>query len=683
MPAERSSDRLRVLLTTEGTYPHTMGGVSTWCQILIEEMPEIDFTIFAHMMNPFLPEAYERPANTELVQVPIWGVEEPAEFNPKMSPRRVLMLSAMLTEERVRAEFCPLLREMLTMILDTRTYDPGRFGQLLVDMHLYFRENDYRGTFRTRAVWETFRELVLVSYGLDPRAEAWEDVEPETQPSPQEIMQRLGELRRGGRGVDEELKRSHRVPRLFEATEAMRVVYRLLTPLNYEMPEADVVHATAASFCGIPGIISRIQSGTPFLVTEHGVYMREQMLFLGRIGFPYHLRRFFIQFVSAVSRAVYHHADQISPVCHYNARWERRNGATDEQIEVIYNGVDPQRFRPREVPRSEAPTVVMVSRVDALKDLETALKVAAVVRDQRPGVRFLHFGPAPDAEYQARCRSLWKELGLQGTFEWKGSTRDAPGAYNQGDVVLLTSISEAFPYTVIEAMMCGRPVVSTNVGGVPEAVADLGVTARIRDVQALADGVVELLDMPAHERDRLGEECRRRSLELFTIEQSIESYRRSYRELPDRARLPSPLAPALPHGVPAALPPLVLPEYQPSMLPGPPSAPPVPARALDLPLPLPPVRREPAVPAAADLVAALAARDDDASDTSEAAVLRRLTSPSSAVRRRAVAQAAEVLDTLSAVTTFNRLLRDDPDASVRAAAADELAALVGTSAAAG
>jgi len=197
-----------------------------------------------------------------------------------------------------------------------------------------------------------------------------------------------------------------------------------------------------------------------------------------------------------------------------------------------------------------------------------------------------------------------------------------------------------------------------------------------------------MIDLPAGERARLGEQCRRRSLELFTIEQSIESYRSTYRELPTRVLPLSRPQPPAPDVVPAALAPLSLPEYQRGVLPAPAFAPPgqVPALPTDRPLPLPPVHTgplEPVVPAAADLVAALAARADDESDVSESAVRRRLTSPSSAVRRRAVAEAGDVLDTMAAIATFNRLLRDDPDASVRAAAADELAALIGADEAAG
>lgn len=678
--------RLRVLLTTEGTYPHTMGGVSTWCQILIEQLPDVDFTVFAHMMNPFLPEAYTRPANADLIQVPIWGVEEPAEFNPKMSPRRVLMLSALMNEETARRDFCPLLKPMLEMITDPSRFDPEIFGQILYDMYLYFQNHDYRGTFRTRAVWELFRETVLLSYGLDPRDEAWEDVDPESEPSPQEIVQRFQQLRKGGSKVDPELTKSHRVPRLFEATEAMRVMYRLLTPLNYELPDTDVVHATAASFCGMPGVIKKIESGTPFLVTEHGVYMREQMLFLGRIGFPYHLRRFFIQFVSAISRTVYHYADQVSPVCSYNARWERKNGATEEQIKVIYNGVDPERFRPRSGKRPTKPTVVMVSRVDPLKDLETSLRVAAAVRERIPNVQFLHFGPAPDAKYQAQCLKLWKELQLKDTFKWKGSTRDVAGAFNSGDVCLLTSISEAFPYTVIEAMMCGVPVVSTNVGGVSEAVDDLGITTRIRDVDALAEGVVKMLQLDDSARQELANACRDRTLELFTIDDSIKAYRQSYHELPERAQRRT-------HRTPAATLPSV------TLAPVPPVA--------DFPaLPAVPLSTQPAAAIFTPDRDTAAARDDDnavifdltqpphghilpsAASTKNVdpvpAKLRVTTSDDvlallaakESQKRLAAIGAYHLLPTNDAVAQLSRILRADPDPQVRMAAADALGEMI-------
>ncbi|MBS3940218.1 MAG: GT4 family glycosyltransferase PelF [Actinobacteria bacterium] len=631
--------RTRVLLTTEGTYPHTIGGVSTWCQNLVESLGEIDFTVFAHMTSPFVPEAYERPANVELVGVPIWGVEEPAEFNPKLSPRRVIVLSAMMDEPTARRWFCPLLREMLEMLHYPQRFDAERFGAIVESMYDYFRDHDYRGTFRTRAVWETCRDTWLEACGVDPDDDDPDaDFDPEANPNPHEIVRRLGQLRRPQPADDEELKRTHRLPRLFEATEAMRLVYRLLTPLNYDLPEADLVHATAASFCGLAGIVKRRRDGTPLLVTEHGVFMREQMLYLGRVRFPFHLRKFFIQFVSAVSRAVYHHADQVSPVCAYNARWEVKNGAHPDRIRVIYNGVEEDRFRPMVVERPAAPTVVMVSRVDALKDLETALRVAARVRERVPEVRFLHYGPEPDAAYATRCRELWRELGLETTFEWRGMTNDAAAAYNQGDVVLLTSISEAFPYTVIEGMMCGRPVVSTNVGGVPEAIGELGATARIRDVDGLARGVEWLLRLDAGDREQLQRSCRERTVRLFTQAASIAEYRIAYDELIRQARIPgtTPLVASASAATPTAVPP---------------------------PLPLPT-----STVATRTLVRVPATADE---------VRLGLGAPLPEARLAAVAAAGDHLEQVEAIRRLTQLLRTDPDTRVRLEVGVALRTLIG------
>lgn len=650
-PVAALPHRPRVLLATEGTYPHTMGGVSTWCHSLIESLTEVDFTVFAHMTSPFVPEVYERPANADLIGVPIWSVEEPAEFNPKLSPRRVIVLAALMDESTARRHFCPLLREMLEMLHYPRRYDADRFGRVIEQMYDYFRDNDYRGTFRTRAVWETFREVWLQACGVDADDDD-DGIDPESNPTPQEIVHRLAQLRRPAPAGDDERTRSHKLPRLFEATEAMRLVYRLLTPLNYDLPEADLVHATAASFCGLIGIVKKRRDGTPLLVTEHGVFMREQMLYLGRVRFPFHLRKFFIQFVSAVSRAVYHHADQVSPVCAYNARWEVKNGAHPDRIRVIYNGVDEQRFRPMEVDRPDVPTVVLMARVDNLKDLETALRVAARVRQDLPDVRFLHFGPAPDEAYAARCRALWAELGLQDTFEWRGTTNDPASAYNQGDVVLLTSISEAFPYTVIEGMMCGRPVVSTNVGGVPEAIGELGATARIRDVEGLARGLLWLLRLDASFRAELQQSCRERTVRLFTHAASIAEYRAAYDELIEGVAAPvvAPAVAAAPVRTADAARTLsaVGGTGRPSSRPPGPSA--RPRTGSDAQVRVP---------------------------TSADEVRLGLSAPQAGTRLAAIEAAADHLEQVEAIRRITQMLRSDPDARVRLRASAELRGLIG------
>ena len=70
-----------VLLTTEGTYPFSGGGVSTWCDTLIRNTPEVRYTLLPLMMNPHVELRYPPPPNVRrMLRVPLWGIEEPSEF---------------------------------------------------------------------------------------------------------------------------------------------------------------------------------------------------------------------------------------------------------------------------------------------------------------------------------------------------------------------------------------------------------------------------------------------------------------------------------------------------------------------------------------------------------------------------------------------------------------------------
>jgi len=107
---------------------------------------------------------------------------------------------------------------------------------------------------------------------------------------------------------------------------------------------------------------------------------------------------------------------------------------------------------------------------------------------------------------------------------------------------VLTSISEGLPYTVLEAMATGRPVVATDVGGVGEAIGDAGLLVPPRNPSAVADACVHLLT-DADERRALGKAARSRVVNLFTAKASFDTYRRLYKDV---ARRPQPKVVELP-----------------------------------------------------------------------------------------------------------------------------------------
>jgi glycosyltransferase involved in cell wall biosynthesis len=232
---------------------------------------------------------------------------------------------------------------------------------------------------------------------------------------------------------------------------------------------------------------------------------------------------------------MYDTADVISPVCDYNKRWELRFGAEEHRVERIYNSVDTEFFQPHPKPpeTERFPTVVAATRVFPLKDIETMLQAAALVRDRISNVRFIVSGSTTDEpEYFARCKALMEKLRLGRNFKFAGLCERSHKIYTTGDISLISSVSEAFPFAVIESMACGRPVVATDVGGIREILQGLGVLVPPRNPEALADGIVELLTNEEMRRN-LAEKARAEVVEKYHKEVFTNAYFDLYQRLFD------------------------------------------------------------------------------------------------------------------------------------------------------
>jgi glycosyltransferase involved in cell wall biosynthesis len=493
--------RISVLMTTEATYPFHAGGVSTWCDHLIRGCEDISFYLLTLMMSPFVKTIFDLPPNVrQMIKIPLWGVEEPAEYIREIPFSRVYLAKKRTTDQIIEEEFIPLFKAFIQKLEDSEK-EAYALGELLYKMHLYFKENDFNQTFKSPMVWEIFRD------------ELWRLALSNHTPI-------------------------HHLPNLYNVTQCLRWVYRFFIQLNAQIPETDVTHSTAAGFCSIPCVIAKIGHGTPFLLTEHGVYMKEQSLAILKSDNTFYSRQFLLSLIICVSRISYAYADQISPVCNFNIRWETANNVPVEKIKTIYNGIDPNIFSPVERKRLKGAKyrVSTVARIDVLKDIETLIKTASYVKKRRGDVEFWIYGAPADQEYYERCLALRKDLDLEDTVVFAGHTDRPMDVYNECDIVILSSISEAFPYMVIEAMACAKPIVATDVGGVREALANCGIVTKPRDSEALGEGILKLIDDP-EAREEMGREARERALAYFTIEKKIRLYSESYYRLSERKSL--------------------------------------------------------------------------------------------------------------------------------------------------
>jgi polysaccharide biosynthesis protein PelF len=483
----------KICLLTEGTYPFVRGGVSTWCHDLVVGMPEVEFVVYAVIANPTGALEYALPPNvTQLLTIPLWGHERLAEYNAREvgGARRARSLSAL------KDRFIPLLNVLLDQIVRGIEYaKPEDLAYAFGELYLHFREHDYDWTMRHEQTWDAAMRFFT--------RETWHS----------------------------------RFMTSLEAIELVRSLYRYLIPLAIEIPRADVYHSSVAGLCSIPAIVTHYLDGTPVMLTEHGVYLRERILALARAGFPFSDRIVKKNLFSALARATYASCEIIAPVCAYNVMWERYYGVPEDRVHVIYNGVDAALFNDREID-PPVPTVAAVLRIDPLKDVPTMIASAGVVRRLIPNVQYKIWGPAPDADYLAVCDRLIDELGLRETVHLMGPTSDPAAAYGDAHVCALSSISEGFPYSVIEAMMCAKPVVATDVGGVREAVSRYGAVVPPKRPDRLGDEIASLLAQPEKAR-ALGKAARAFALANFTQADFLAHYRKRYYDLASNRSVPA------------------------------------------------------------------------------------------------------------------------------------------------
>lgn len=261
------------------------------------------------------------------------------------------------------------------------------------------------------------------------------------------------------------------------------------------------------------------------------MFLRERYLALDDGARTWAQRRAVTGVIRRICEVVYREADRILPVSDFNRRWEERLGAEPKKVITIHNGVQPDLFEPVG-PEPEVPTLSWVGRIDPLKDLHTLVRAFRLVRERIPEARLRLFGPVPDGNeaYRLSVEMLVDELGAGDAVTFEGPSPGSRPAIAAGSVVVLSSISEGLPFTVLEAMMCGRPTVSTDVGGVAECLDPerrAGLVVPSRDPEAFAAACVELLADPERRR-AMAEAARWHALGTATLDRCLDEYRAVY-----------------------------------------------------------------------------------------------------------------------------------------------------------
>jgi glycosyltransferase involved in cell wall biosynthesis len=201
------------------------------------------------------------------------------------------------------------------------------------------------------------------------------------------------------------------------------------------------------------------------------------------------------------------------------------NGVEDD--EGVINDDELKAFR-RGLLGNACTIVTTIGRLCVEKNHKMFIEAAAILHKRRPCVRFLIVGDGPLREMLTRRID---DLGLLGVVQILGMRSDTRRILRASDVFVLTSVREALPLSIIEAMCAGCAIVSTNVGGISDAIQDniTGVLVDSQNTQQLVAAINALLENDVLRRG-LGERARDAYRRGYSMRTMISNLNRVYNQ---------------------------------------------------------------------------------------------------------------------------------------------------------
>lgn len=286
--------------------------------------------------------------------------------------------------------------------------------------------------------------------------------------------------------------------------------------VHYAIP-----HASSAYFTR--QMLRKMGKDIPFITTLHGT----DITLVGKDATYAHVVTFSINesdAITAVSESLKQDTIKSFPI--------------DKEIHVIPNFVDAKRFyksnkehfKKMLAPRGER-ILAHVSNFRKVKRVEDVIKMFQKVHDKIPS-RLLMIGDGPERQ---QVEDLCHKLGICNDIRFLGKQEQMEEILSIADLFVLPSESESFGLAALEAMACGVPVISTNVGGLPEININgkTGFLSPIGDVDDMAKNALAILEdetvLKTFKKAAMANSKR------FSIEKIVPMYEQLYMEVAEQS----------------------------------------------------------------------------------------------------------------------------------------------------
>jgi len=333
-------------------------------------------------------------------------------------------------------------------------------------------------------------------------------------------------------------------------------IFKMATLIE-RLPEAKMLHSVSTGYAGFLAAVIALLRDIPYLLTEHGIYTKERNIDLSQATWitdpdasassqlqynMSYVRKMWMRFFQQLGRISYDNADKIISLYEYNQIRQIRDGAEKERTFVIPNGIDIEHFRlaREQHPKVPLPVAALIGRVVPIKDIKTFIRAIKQASVRMPELEGWIVGPIDESpEYVDECKLLVSSLGLDKQIKFTGM-QNLLDILPKVGLVVLTSISEAQPLVLLEAMAAGVPVVASDVGSCDAIINGgeandkaLGCAGRLTPIANGSATAIAISNMLS-DHD-LWQQCRQSGIErveqFYTRPAMLAAYQSLYQEM--------------------------------------------------------------------------------------------------------------------------------------------------------
>ncbi|MFA5318137.1 MAG: glycosyltransferase family 4 protein [Patescibacteria group bacterium] len=293
---------------------------------------------------------------------------------------------------------------------------------------------------------------------------------------------------------------------------AFRQIVKLI---KQEKP--DIVHLNSSKISIIGSLATRWCRVPKIIYTVHGWVFNEELSWWKKT------------FYKILEKWTAKYKNQIICLSEFDKKTAIQKKITPaNKISVIYNGIKPIKFLSREEAREKLNVpkdIVVIGSIGNLysnKGHEYLIKTFEILNIKYLILNIIGEGPRRDS-LELKINTASKNIKLLGSLE------NASRYLSAFDIYVCSSIKEGLPYTILEAMQAGLPIISTNVGAIPEVITDgkEGLLVEPKNPEALAKKIQYLIDNPEIAK-QLGEQVKKDVAKKFSLKKMIEKTEEIY-----------------------------------------------------------------------------------------------------------------------------------------------------------